>query len=343
MPVFYDVLVPDKKQVEENSIVLKNQSKGFGTKVGFLTNTGSTMTTMLSDFDEASEEFQILNDRYKSIRFFQGVEIDKQKGLIVPEFPKWWSKLEKDATDLEKKITVTKRPYFFKYLYGHMQTKYNQERDAYENICQTIYKMSLEELNNLPVKTKDQQALLDQYKKDSSFIDNNSIMNRVSHYMENKIREISKSRQVFSKKFDYRRILSNKDYTPSKTDLEKGKLLYKEYKSLKRALRENTFDYGEVNYSTLDQIKKYINDKGYSAISSNSEELGNLAVYLCYNVLGETSRKFAWDCFGEEIFLNIQKRKREKFVRVPVKNEKGSFTYLFDRYGFYLVNIKNEQ
>lgn len=116
-------------------------------------------------------------------------------------------------------------------------------------------------------------------------------------------------------------------------------LLFKEYKSLKRALRESIVDYGEENYSSLDQIKKYINNRAYETINSNSEELADLAVWLCYNVLGETSRKFAWDCFGREIVQSIKNKRNERFVRVPVKNKKGSFEYLFDRYGIYLMNL----
>ena len=312
----------------------------MGSKVGFLTNYGSTVATMLSDFDKNSDEYRALNNRYKYIRVAQGLELDKQKGLIIPEFPSWWTKIDKSMSEFEKSITVTKRPYFFKYLYDYMSKRHNEELLAFDNISRTIYDIGIKELMSLENSTRDQKDLVDTYKRKSFFIDNNSLMNRVSHFMEDKIKEISKERRDVSKNFDFKKILSKPNYKPNKNDLEKITLLFKEYKSLKRALRENILDYGEENYSNLDQIKSHINNRAYSTITSNSEEIGNLAVWLCYNVLGETSRKFAWDCFGEEIVENIKNRKGNKSVRVPIKNKNGSFEYLYSKYGIYVVNIE---
>lgn len=338
-PLFYDILVPEKTKIENKNIVINKQAAGMGSKVGFLTNYGSTVATMLSDYSENSEEYKILNNRYHYIRTAQGLELDKQKGLIIPDFPSWWSKVEKEMTPFEKSLVVTKRPYFFKFLYDYMSKRYNSEFMAYDNISRVIYDMGLKELMSIESPTKDQKNLIDTYKSKSFFIDNNSIMNRVSHHMENKIREMSKERREISKTFDYRKILSKHNYKANKNDLDKMQILFKEYKSLKKALREGIHDYGEENYSSLDQIRLYINKRAYATISSNSEDLANIVVTLCYNVLGETSRKFAWDCFGQEIVSNIKKRKKDNFVRVPIKNKQGSFDYLYSRYGIFLMNI----
>ena len=339
-PIFYDVNYPEKKSVLESKDFLLKQTIGFGSKIGVLTNWGSSLVSMLSDFDKNSNEYSVLNNRYKYIRVAQGLEIDSQKSVLVPPFPSWWTKIDKSMSEFEKSITVTKRPYFFKYLYDYMNKRHNEEFLAFDNISRTIYDIGIKELMSLENPTRDQKDLIDTYKRKSFFIDNNSIMNRVSHFMEDKIKEMSKERRDVSKSFDFKKILSKSNYKPNKNDLEKITLLFKEYKSLKRALRENILDYGEENYSNLDQIKSHINNRAYSTITSNSEELGNLAVWLCYNVLGETSRKFAWDCFGEEIVENIKNRKGNKSVRVPIKNKNGSFEYLYSKYGIYVVNIE---
>lgn len=338
-PVFYKTLFPKKNKIKNKNEVFLKQSSGMGSKVGFLTNYGSAIASMLYDFDKDSKEYNLLSNRYFYIRVAQGLEIDKQKSILIPDFPSWWTKLDKQASDFEKSITVTKRPYFFRYLYEHMNKRYNDEFNAYDNISKTIYRVGLKELLSLEVPTKDQKNLIEEYKKKTFFIDNLSIMNRVSHYMESAIKGLSKDRFEISKNFDYKRIISKENYKPSKNDLEKIQLLFREYKSLKKALRENLQGYGEENYSNLDQIKNYINKRAYSTISSNSEELGNLVVYLCYKHLGETSRRFAWDCFGKEIVENIKNNKKEKFVRVPIKSKNGSFEYLFSKYGMFQMNI----
>ena len=338
-PLFYEILVPEKRKIENKNSIINKQSLGIGSKVGFLTNYGSTVVTMLSDYKYESEEYRILNNRYHYIRTAQGLELDKQKGLIIPDFPNWWSKAEKTMTVFEKSLVVAKRPYFFRYLYEYMNKRYNSEFMAYDNISRVIYNMGLRELISIENPTTDQKSLIDTYRTKSFFIDNQSIMNRVSHYMEHKIKDMSRERREIGKTFDYRKILSKRNYSLNKNDLDKMQILFKEYKSLKRALREGLQDYTEENYSSLDQIRRYINKRAYATISSNAEDLANMAVCLCYSVLGETSRKFAWECFGQEIVENIKKRKKDNFVRVPIKNKNGSFEYLFSRYGIFLMNI----
>lgn len=339
LPIFYNVESPPKGKVNDKKDFLKKQSRGLGTIVGFLTNVGSTIVTMLADYPQDSLEHKILTQRWKYIRTSQGLEIDSQKGIIIPKFPKWWTKAERGADTVRKNVTITKRPYFFRYLYEYMGKKYLEEYSVYENISRTIYNLKLSEIMGLPNKTKDQISLIEEYKKHSSFIDNNSTMNRVCHYMERELKKITKTKRIISSEFDYKKLLSDESYKPTKADIEKLKLLYKEYKSLKKSLRENVKGYGEENYSTLDAIKRYINKRAYATVTSNSEELGNMVIHLCYRVLGESSRKFVWECFGQEVYENIKKRKPEKFIRVPIKNKTGSIKYLYDRYGIYAMNF----
>ena len=187
LPIFYNVESPPKYLTTDKNDILKKQTKGLGTIVGFLTNVGSTIVTMLSNFSKDTDEHKILSQRYKSIRTFQGLEIDSQKGIVIPKFPKHWTKVDRNANKVTKNVTITKRPYFFRYLYDYMGKKYNDEYSVYENISRTIYNLKLEEIMSLENKTKDQENLILEYKNKSSFIDNDSVMNKVCHYMENVI------------------------------------------------------------------------------------------------------------------------------------------------------------
>jgi len=352
LPIFYNTVTAPKAKIADRNSVLAAQAKGFGTKVGFLTNVGSTIVSMLADFAIDSKEYNTLFNRYKFLRTSQGYEIDKQKGLIIPEFPKWWTKkakirdddssLTKERYEFNNRLLVTKRPYFFRYLYDHMNSRWLNEESFYENISRTLYALTWSELLKLRDKTKEQNDLVAERIRTSAFVDNSSLMNRVSHHLEQNLLSLKTYRSQDRENFDYRVLCSITEPRVSKIDVEKMQLLFREYKSLKKALRENRTSHEDKDYSTLDQIKKYINDKAYSSITSNAEHLGNLAVVVCYNRLGESSRVFAWDCFGREIVENIKRKRKDKFVRIPKRSKTGNIQYLFSMYGTFLAQTEFE-
>lgn len=347
-PIFYDTLLASKSSIGDIGEVLKSQSKGLGTKVGFLTNIGSSLVSMLSDYDEYTKEYEMLFERYKYIRVAQGLEIDKQKGLLIPDFPKWWTKRKKikdEMTDEEKlfskinnSIIVDKRPYFFIYLYDYMKKKWREEKQSFDNYSLTKYGITIDELSKKQDKTIEEIKIINDSKKYSSFIDNDSTMNLVSHHMEDFLKKVHKNKKT--SKFDFKVLLSNSQSKPNKTNLEKIKLLFKEYKSLKRSLI-NRVEGSELDYNDYNEIKKYINKKAYSAITSNSTELTDMLIYSCYKFMSKSSKRFLWDCFGLEIVENILSKNKNKFVRIPMKNDKGDIEYMFSKYSMYMVNIKN--
>lgn len=347
LPIFYESLSAEKKPMQSMDSVLKSQADGFGTKVGFLTNIGSSLSSLISEYSPETFEYKILTERYKYIRVAQGLEIDKQKGLVIPNFPKWWTnrkKITEDMNALEKlfheennKLVISnQRPYFFKYLYSHMGKKWREEIQGFENISLTKWKLTLEELKELENKDIHQIKLLGEFKKYSSFIDNESVMNQVSHHMEEFLKSIKTVRKELV--FDYKKLLSKEYKNPSKENIDKITLLFKEYKSLKRDLLYSR-ESDKKEYESYDEIKKYINKKAYSAICSDSKEISDLVVYLCYELLGKNSKKFLWDCFGEEVVSVLLNKNKNKFVRIPLKNKDGSIEYLFSNYGMYMVNI----
>jgi hypothetical protein len=348
-PIFYDSTTADKKKIDNQQFVLTEQAKGFGSKVGFLTNVGSTISSVLDNYEKDSLEYKILSGRYKFTRTAQGYELDKQKGLVIPPFPDWWTKKKKlkndmseeeiAITELNNSLAIQKRPIFFKYLYEYMMKKWRKEYSVYDNVSRTIYGIKLSDLLD-GERTSDQNSLVEEYNRKSSFVNNNSVMNKVSRYMERVLSDVRLNKKNQSKNFDYSVLLSSSFKIPNKNELDKMKLLFKEYKSLKRAVRENRLPYDETNYSSLDQIKKYINGKGYSSISSSPKELGDLAVYLCYSILGDTSKVFIWDCYGKEVVSNMLDKRSENFVRIPKKSKTGNIDYLFEKYGMFLMNIE---
>jgi hypothetical protein len=226
-----------------------------------------------------------------------------------------------------------------RWLYKHFDRLYLRELEYYENISQTKWGLSFDELKYLENRTGEQQKLIDKHKRKSFFIDNGSVMNRITKHIEMKLLEIRSKRLEESKQFDYSVLLSNEFTEPINRDIEKMRLLFKEYKSWKRSLRENYSEFSN-NFSSAEELASYINKKAYSTISSNSQELGDIAVYCCYNLFGKNSKSFCWSIFGRELIQNIRNKKTDKFVRVPMPSPTGNIEYLWERYGIFLLNIE---
>lgn len=354
LPVLYDNKKADKvKILDDNSyLVIDSQVKQIKTnKIGFYTNLSSAFYSLLSNFEKGTTEHLALLQRLKYGRVLQGLAIDSTKGILTDPFPEHfakWKKITPEMSDEEKSqykfnnsIVGNHRPYFMRWLYSHYNQRYLKELAGYENISQTKWGMSFDTLTKLNELTTEQKELLDKYKRRSFFIDNNSTMNRITRYIERKLIEIKTKRRQNNKNFDYTILLSKQFKKPLERDLDKMKLLFKEYKSLKRNFRENHWDFERHDgYDSMEQIIKHINQKAYSSISSNSFELADMAVYLCYTILGATSKNFCWTVFGKELVDNIKEKHTEKYVRVPMLSNTGNTNYLWGRYGNYLLNIE---
>jgi hypothetical protein len=354
LPILYDNKKASKIKINKDSerAVIESQANQIKTnKIGFLTNVSSAFYSLLYNFKAGSPEHTAILNRQKFGRVGQGLEIDKLKGIICDPFPDHfvkWQKIKDDMTDDEKKyhefnnsIVANHRPYFMRWLYSHFNRKYLRELEYYENVSQTRWELSFEELRSLENKTEEQLALVDRYNRKSFFIDSDSVMNRITKYIEKRLVEIRSERLEESSHFDYSVLLSKDFDEPIRRDIEKMRLLFKEYKSWKRSLRENYTEFGN-NFASAEQLISYINKKAYSTISSDSSELANIAVHCSYKLFGKNSKSFCFSVFGKEIVQNIRSKKTEKFVRVPMPSPTGNIEYLWERYGMFLLNVEDK-
>lgn len=353
LPILYESVKPDKIKItsETEHVVVRSQVEQIkSNRIGFLTNVSSAFYSLLYEFDKESKEYRAISDRLKYGRVAQGLEIDRGKGLIIDPFPEHfvkWKKITEDMTDEEKEywkfnnsIIANRRPYFMRWLYSHYNRRYLREIAVYDNISKTKWGISFDELKELEDKSDEQVSLLERFTRKSYFINNNSVMNRVAKHVDERLKQMKRIKSSSSREFDFFALLSNSFVKPEKRNLDKMQLLFKEYKSLKRSLREGYSEFNDNDFSTIEQIYAHINKKAYHTISSEARELGDIAVWLCYTVLGKNSKTFCWNIFGKEIVENIKNKKTENFVRVPMLNPFGSETYLWGKYGTYLLNIE---
>lgn len=351
LPIFYNTTkakkIPITTANEEE--VFRSHLTGMNQKVGYYTNVSTTFYTLLDNFEKGTKEYNAILQRLQWGRVMQGLEIDRIKGLAVPPFPKHFverkkidddmSPEEKETQEFYNNILADKRPLFQMWLYNTYRKKYKYDLERCDTISRTDWETPFEEILQSSNRTEAQQKLVDWYLRKTGFIDNNSPMNLLSKYIASQLEKIKLEKRNLSKEFDYRVLLSEDYRKPAKYLVEKMVLLFKEYKSLRRNLREG---HGEFeNQSSMDQVSEYICKKAFAAISSNAAELADIAVYVCYGgTLGKNSKAFCWNVFGKYIVANIRGRIKRKYVRIPRPSNTGRTEYLFEKYSFYNINIE---
>lgn len=347
-PIMYEAKKAEKFAIddEHEQLVIDSQIKQIGTnKIGFYTNVSSTLYALLYSFRKGTPEREMIERRLKYGRTLQGLAIDSAKGLVTDAFPEYWVKWKrhKDGMTPEEEakrlfnnsILADKRPYFMRWLYSHYNRRYISEMEYYNSVSLLRWDISFRELLDADAVTPAQQKLIDRYRRRSFFIDNASTMNRITKHVERFLKQMSSKKSV-GESFDHRVLYSSSYKRTMKTDVEKMALLHREYKALRRTLREKLSD----DYSDINAIFAYIRQRAYSTISSNAEDLGNLVVNYAYEGGGKMAKSFIWNVFGREIVENIRSRTNPISVRVPMRNKKGTMTYLWDKFGMYTLNLE---
>ena len=317
----------DKKQVE-------SQLLGYNSKVGFATNISSSMYTMLEEFPLGSPERNAILNRLKIGRVIQGEIIDSVKGLHTPPFREHWTKFKhitEDMTEEEKakwnfnnRILCEIRPAYFRFLYSHYMTKWNKEVKRYNIYSHLMFKKSFEDVCVSPHRTNEENRMIENYKWNSFFLDNNSVVNKISRYMRTTLALVGKYSVKESKGFDYSTLMG--EFTIDQEMVNKMSLYLQQYKTYKRGMWHDL----ENAFENLDLFVEYLRKKCSETISSNDSELATYAV-LCTYGKDTSAIDFAWKLFPEGIIQNITVNSDIKMT-VPIEDKNGKIEYLWNNY-----------
>lgn len=319
----------DRKQVE-------GQLNGHNSKVGFSTNISSSLYCLLEEFPLGSPERDVILKRLKIGRVIQGEIIDSVKGLKAPPFRNHWTKYKRITDDMSpeekekwifnNEILCQIRPAFFRFLYPHYMSKYNKEIKKYDIYSLGVFGKDFLEISSSPTRSDDENKIVDLYKHKSFFLDNNSVVNKISRYMRGNLGMVDKYSSTSSKAFDYRLLLDKNIKEPDIYKLAKMKEYLQHYKSFKRGMWHDT----ENSYANLDAFASYLKKECYINISSNDMELATYAVLTTY--ADEVSMvEFAWKLFPAGILGNIQSNSF-RVIKIPVADPLGEIEYLWNRY-----------
>lgn len=343
-----DVPIVYESQKSERSIVdarndreqVEIQLNGHDSKVGFATNISSSFYTLLEEFPVNSKEYEILQNRLKIGRAIQGEIIDGVKGLKVPPFREHWTKAikitddmteeEKERAELYNRVVCYVRPAYFRFLYPHYMRKYNKEIRAYDIACKQRFRCSFESVYKAEAITDKQAEIIRAYRERSSFLDNESTVNRISYYMRQKTNLTRKYTRSLAETYDHTVLMSD-NYIPEKWKIERMKEYIHEFKTFKRNIYHNV----DMGFKNLDEFVIYLRNEMFFNISSNEEELTNYAVDATYGKNGDKSAvDFPWVMFSNGILNNLIV-KSEGTIRLPVRDdENGDVEYLWRKYRF---------
>lgn len=313
----------------------------FDSKIGYITNLGTTFYEMQSQYEVGSPEYEELSRRLKLCCINQNLQIDAAKGLKIKPFPRHWTSFqkiteedsdeEKSRKEFENKLIIDKRPEFMKFLYSKYNREFNDFKNDFDLFSMIKFGKKVDDIKKLERKTEEEQELVDYYDKKNPLLETNGVMNRLCRYMQFQLKDIGKKSRKSdpAEMFD---ILYDSNIELDNENLELMVKKYHEYYDFKKSKQLKASE-----FSTYEQYYKYLRNNCLENISSNLQELANLAVYVCYKVFPCKPKDFCWDVFGSGIVENIQKGKES--VCVPCLDENGDIEYLGDKYSFSEISL----
>ena len=342
--------------------ITKTVSKGFGTGVGGFSNTATCLYAMAAMFDKPGHEDQkeeILT-RIKLLREIVGQEIDRIKGADKPVLPSAWKKFEKiEPTDDQATIiakmrhnamVVSKKPYFFRYLYPELNQRFKQFEASYNQVSRDMFGMKFKKLLKKQDKTEEEQMLVKRYQKYSPLITSNCTMNRLCREFEAIDFDIQFNKDSSGTKKKIKSLLPTFEevyedkFDQSRFDIVRK--MYQDYSSKKQikylaaVLQSPSVEVGSDTYS---ELRSSVYDMLITELQKRlitNEMKGDEFLFYCNKLSTHYSNfnwAFAWDILEDQVVTLIPQGKSY----CPVYDDEGTIEeaqeYLGHRY--YLKDI----
>lgn len=371
----HNIITYEKGLALPNKMTVSNITatviKGFGTGVGGFSNTATILYAMSAIFDKPGHEDQYkeIMTRIKLLREIVGQEIDRIKGADKPSLPREWKKFEKiEETDSPEEKTrkmranalvISKKPYFFRYLYPELNQTFKQFENAYNQISKDMFGIKFKKLLKKENKTEDEKNLIRKYQKYCPLITAPCTMNILCREFESIDFDIKFARdEETDKKVSAKSSLPTfeekyKDIE-SKEKFLAVKKMYQQYNSKKQivyltsmftnldsfapdgdAKKPYAQDYKELRSILYDSI---VEDLQLQLVQNNIS--GEELLYYSYK-LSKGYSSFNWGFVWEVLADQIVKLIPSSQVLYPVIDPEGEYEYLGRRYS--LKDITKEQ
>lgn len=364
----HNIITYDKGGAKVAKMTIKNitktVAKGFGSGVGGFSNTATILYAMAAIFDddEHRDQYNEIMTRIKLLREIVGQEIDRIKGADKPFLPSDWKKYESisEADTPEQRLAkfkhnamvVSKKPYFFRYLYSESNALFKQFEASYNEVSLMQFDLKFKKLLKKENKTEEEKNLVRKYQKYSPLITAPCTMNILCREVESVDFDIkfSKGANDIKKKTvsllpTYESIYAN-EFDENKFAFVKS--MYKHYNAKHNVKRlDSLIQEGEL----LSQLQEDFSELRADLISIDIQELqqqlansgmsGEEFLFYC-NRISQTYANFnwgfAWDILEDQIIKLIPFGK--SFC--PVRDEENGVDYLGVKYSLKDITNKDE-
>lgn len=325
----------NKIAVSEDDIINANKA-GFGSKIGAITNRITAMTSLMSNYEPGSKEYETLRYRTQCGQKLQQEEIDKAKGIIpVKMNPEWyvWSanKIDYDndsEEEIERKkfnqsICAHKKPYFFQYNYLSLKRDYDKYVKISNENAISIYKKTLYEMLHSENLTAEEKRFIENYKRKLPLDESPSVMNKICWAVEKATDDLN-----FYNSSGYSCYNLSSSVMYNKEIYDVIKVICDNYRSsIKKESKniltnnENSSEFAQNTSEVLDYYTKEMHIQ-----CPNEEVLCDILIDLCYgNTKKEKySQEILWAACGNVIIDRLLKSHNYK-MRYPVKSDNPDF------------------
>lgn len=344
----------DKKIVTEQDVINSNK-RGFGSKIGQITNRITCMTSLMANYNANDREYQVLKYRTQCGQAQQQAEIDKAKGIVSNPMPKSWYDFHANRIDKEndteeeierkkfyQKICANKKPYFFAFNYLSLKAEYDQYMANIETKSCSMFKMSYVDLLKKEHKTSKEEDFIQWVKFRMPIDMSPSTMNKICWAVED---EIDTFKCLQREHFDCEMIKSGYRYSMSTFRLISDE--YKQYKQqISNFTKKKKSEYyvaseseNDEGYEDIDQLKDQFAEKCVT-LCPNQYELCDILVDLCYK--GRANKDIVWFICGDVIIENLLKNNNYNMYYPQKVDENEEFWCKGNKFSMKKLKIGGE-
>lgn len=303
-------------EITEDMVAATNK-RSFNSNVGAVTNIGTSMLNLQSNFAEGTLEYEQLEYRTICIQHFQQLVIDSVKnGFKMKPMNAMWNNLhaclpnQNDTDDIlvlkefNKRICAYRKPFFFIYRYNSTKAEYDKYVKKVDSKLKQKYCMSLKELLSAYVLPEALEVERQRFYNRCPVDMSPGVVNRIAWAVNKKFEDFE---ALPRNDFDKELIKSGATY--SKTELYQVRDVYKEYKDSIKNLAKKTKrdevddeDDGLMTKAAIDLIFK----GRFYEVCPNGNVLCDILIDLLYDK--PNSKGVVWDICGDIVINNLLKK-----------------------------------